>query len=42
MDPQGTGANLCANPGLQKPALWVDVHPNNTVLLYLLEPASRI
>lgn len=43
MDPQGNsslaGANVCTNPDLQKPTLWVDVHPNNTVLLYVLKPA---
>ena len=43
MDPQGNsslaGANVCANPDLQKPTLWVNVHPNSTVLLYVFKPA---
>lgn len=37
MDPQGNcslaGANVCASPDLQKPTLWVDVHPNNTLTI---------
>lgn len=43
MDPQGKssldGANVCANPDVQRPTLWVDIHPNSTVLLYALQPA---